>query len=571
MAAPDTFAGPATTDLVSTSAATECGDIDNLSSADDVDRSPETAIDYRIRRGKLSAYGRALRSTSRLKVLLCGVGVFLFAVTLLVLFGTSAANSGTATVMAALLMAVVIATGLYGIWRYTRTHFIEPDLAFRKWLQQVCDGDLEAQIDLPSQHQHHTELSFHTGNLAGSLLQLSNDMETLVENQTTRLNHQKQVLELLFALTADVAGETDEKAVFSTVCSYLANWFGGAVAAAYLADDQLLSLSTKGVSNTGLHDHVDKGLAMLIADVPATLDRRELVSEVTIDEPGPKRIWHRVRLPFFAGEQIAGMIVIRAADNSLSDRLETDRVLAAVSEQLSLFLGKQSAIDQTQLNRIAQDRNLLASEIHDSLAQTLLATGYQITLLRESMQQSQSDHWIGQVQKLQEMVSDANQEVRGLIQEYRSPLSEHRHAASIESTIEQFRESSGLDVFFQNEDPNIRFSPREHNMLQRIIVESLNNAKKYANASMIRVYLRCDPRGVRRLLIEDDGQGFDLAMMDERPDNIGVELGEHVGLAIMHERAVSIGANLVIESEPGEGTRVSLSLPPLIKQEPMSV
>jgi len=100
---------------------------------------------------------------------------------------------------------VLIVLSLFYVYQYTNQHFIEPDLSFRMWLQQVCDGNLDARIGLDENHRHYKELNFHTSNLATSLLRLSDNMDSLVESQTKKLSDQKRVLELLFNLTADVS------------------------------------------------------------------------------------------------------------------------------------------------------------------------------------------------------------------------------------------------------------------------------------------------------------------------------------------------------------------------------
>jgi two-component system nitrate/nitrite sensor histidine kinase NarX len=77
----------------------------------------------------------------------------------------------------------------------------------------------------------------------------------------------------------------------------------------------------------------------------------------------------------------------------------------------------------------------------------------------------------------------------------------------------------------------------------------------------VRVLLTREPGGGAMVLIEDDGVGFETPAPVERT-------GEHIGLAIMDERARRIGGELRIESEPGEGTRVELLLgPPAKKRE----
>ncbi len=86
----------------------------------------------------------------------------------------------------------------------------------------------------------------------------------------------------------------------------------------------------------------------------------------------------------------------------------------------------------------------------------------------------------------------------------------------------------------------------------RIIQESLNNVCKHSRAQNARVMLRNDGDSNFRVLIEDDGVGFQKRVMKGPP-------GEHIGLSIMQDRARHLGGKLQIESEPGEGTRIVLT------------
>jgi len=144
--------------------------------------------DYTTRRGELSAYGRAVNSSRLLRYLLVGLGTLtiVLLVCALLLLPPSFSNARIVIVLA----IATLVTGFVCIWKIAREHFIDPDLAFRKWLQQVCDGELSARIELPTTHRHYKELDFHTRNLASALRQLSTDMESLVDTQTLRLeNH----------------------------------------------------------------------------------------------------------------------------------------------------------------------------------------------------------------------------------------------------------------------------------------------------------------------------------------------------------------------------------------------
>ncbi len=527
------------------------------------DRLPPSH-DYSVRRGEISAYGRAIASAKRLRLLIMIVGipvVFMLALLWIML----RPSLSMALLMLVSVLLIIIIVGLCLVYRYTKLNFIEPDLAFRMWLQQVCDGELDARIGLDKNHRHYKELNFHTQNLALSLRRLSDDMDSLVESQTNKLSEQKRVLELLFTLTADVSSQVEDKAAFVTVCYYVADWFESATVSCYRVvegGDGLRCIATRS------SDKSDSTLTSFDA-IPSNgieeLELDKVPRKITTVEADAHQAVNQIFVPFFAGEQIAGVLIIERAQLQQTEHIETERVLTTVSEQLSLLCGQQLAQDQVLKARLTQDRNELAAEIHDSLAQTLLAMRYQTTLLSEKLKSDGYDDIYEDVLKINGSIEEANEEVRGLIRENRSPLSEHRYAESLQLVIDQFSQGSGIPVFFQSDDPLIRFTPREESALQRIIGEALNNAKKYAKASTIRVYLQRDSSGVRRILVEDDGIGFQQKVVPEDHNVKSIDNGAHIGLTIMQERALNIGAQLFIESEEGEGTRISITMPPLIE------
>ena len=97
-----------------------------------------------------------------------------------------------------------------------------------------------------------------------------------------------------------------------------------------------------------------------------------------------------------------------------------------------------------------------------------------------------------------------------------------------------------------------------HLALYRIAQEALHNVGKHAGASCVNMLLQFEPNLVE-LVIEDDGRGF---AVPESPAEITGS--GHFGLLGIQERAEMMGARLLIESEPGEGTRLTISLPDAI-------
>jgi signal transduction histidine kinase len=114
--------------------------------------------------------------------------------------------------------------------------------------------------------------------------------------------------------------------------------------------------------------------------------------------------------------------------------------------------------------------------------------------------------------------------------------------------VEEVAERIGVRVEIDAEPaPQIRRDEQEQ--LLRIVREAVTNAGRHSQATLIRVQFTNG--GPLRLLIEDDGVGFD-------PDNVGAQ---GFGLVGMHERAAAIGGRFEVDSSPQSGTRIEVNVP----------
>lgn len=515
------------------------------------------------RRGKISTYGRLRRSYRQLVASLLVIAAAAAAVTA---YGIWFSNYGesNARVSWVLLGAIAIGGGWWLV-RYTKRHFVEPDQALRKWLQMVCDGNTDARIDLSASHPHYKELDFHTRNLGSALTRLSSDMDGLVESQTERLAQQNRSLDLLCNLSTDVASVSDEQAIFETVCEHLSKWYGDAHVGVCLTKGNKAVLVVSRSSSERSYDNSNDHTEMDISNVQPI---RAITHELNLNSG----LRHRTLLPFFEGDRVVGALVVDSVKQYPAGDIETARVLQSISEQLTLFYTQQKALDETRTMQAVKERSDLAADIHDSLAQTLTALRYQVNLVEYSLDEPDDRDLAARLKpeldRLKGTIDEANQEVRGLIGEYRKPLAGRRFADSLQQTVDQVQSKTQARIYFQAENAGLSFNQREESQLLRIVGESLNNAVKYSQANMIRVLLNADRHGARRIVVEDDGIGFEIADETENPDSDAAGVisnsikGNHIGLSIMHERAASIGAKLNIETDPGEGTRIQVELPP---------
>jgi len=156
-----------------------------------------------------------------------------------------------------------------------------------------------------------------------------------------------------------------------------------------------------------------------------------------------------------------------------------------------------------------------------------------------------------EVRRLHTALEEAHTSLRELLANFRSRMDERGLVPAIEEMVMRFEEETGISTYFQNECGEVILSPAKEIQVFRIIQEALANVRKHSDARTARILLRNEGGDTYHLLIEDDGLGMAPAISSIR--------GEHVGIAIMRERADRLAGTLQIESDAGEGTRVSLS------------
>ncbi|WP_338845966.1 type IV pili methyl-accepting chemotaxis transducer N-terminal domain-containing protein [Massilia sp. W12] len=200
---------------------------------------------------------------------------------------------------------------------------------------------------------------------------------------------------------------------------------------------------------------------------------------------------------------------------------------------------------------ISEERNLVAQGLHDSIAQGLNFLNIQVQMLEDSLTKGKLDEVAEIAPQLRAGIAESYEDVRELLQNFRSRLAEGSLARSLENTCEKFRRQTGIEIDFQADSEGAPL-PREHQLqILFILQEALSNIRKHAMAAHIRV--RFADRQDIELTVTDDGVGFDLAELQQKGET-------HVGLKIMRERAQRIGADFTLESQPGAGATVRMRL-----------
>ena len=228
------------------------------------------------------------------------------------------------------------------------------------------------------------------------------------------------------------------------------------------------------------------------------------------------------------------------------------QLLEMLGQHLGAALDNQRLSIKARQLAVAEERNLVAQGLHDSLAQGLNFLNLQTQMLGSAVQQRRWDEVEEIVPLLKTGVSESYQDVRELLQNFRTRLGEESLRKAVDDTIGRFRRQTGLNVELHLDDRDgAPLHPDQQLQVLFILQEALSNVRKHAYASKVTV--RIENHRDFGMSIRDNGEGYDPKEVAERSET-------HVGLSIMRERAARLGGQLQMCSAPGQGTEVSLYL-----------
>lgn len=221
---------------------------------------------------------------------------------------------------------------------------------------------------------------------------------------------------------------------------------------------------------------------------------------------------------------------------------------------------RQQLAETERAAGVAGERQRIAHEIHDTLAQGLSSIQM---LLHAANRDLGANGGAGNVDKARERIDLARHTAADNLQEARAmiaalqpvALSQTSLVGALERMSEGFAAAGELDIEVDSDGMVHQLPMKLEAVLLRIAQGAVGNVAKHANATRARITVTYEDKGVR-VDVVDNGDGFDLAAVQSRPAGLG-----HIGLAAMKRRAEEVGGEVVIESTPGHGTAVSVSVP----------
>lgn len=270
---------------------------------------------------------------------------------------------------------------------------------------------------------------------------------------------------------------------------------------------------------------------------------------------GTDGLRYHASIPLYAHGKKLGVLNVASPDwRELSP--DDLRLLVTVGDLLSIAIERARLFERSVQLGAAEERNRLAREIHDTLAQGLAGIALQLetadALLDNGTQPALVHDTIRQALSLtRKNLEEARRSVLDL---RAAPLEGRSLPAALSDLAHEHAQKNHLHLNLNITGGSHPLPVRVEVGLYRIAQEALTNLARHAHAHSLTITLTITS-ACTRLLIEDDGQGFDAAQVPKG----------HYGLIGINERARLLGGQFTLESCPGAGTRLEVIIPAEVK------
>lgn len=369
-----------------------------------------------------------------------------------------------------------------------------------------------------------------------------------LQERNAALESRNAVLRAVYDVSLAVSGRADPEQTIASIVHHARSLLG--------VDAALLALD--GASGELRLRATSAAPGVLLADRPADAGVMER-SESDLDCYLSAGYEVSLSAPVGHGDKRVGMLGLAVAVGG-HRRFDVSQVetLSALATQVGLALEGARLQDELQVLAIQNERERIAREMHDGLAQVLAYVNTKSQAIEELLADGRVDDSRRQLAELAAAARSVYVDVREAILNLSTPMPADRGvSAALEEYAALFAESSKLAVPFRAspEATTARLSAAAQAEVFSIAREALTNVRKHARANRVSLGLAVEGDDFV-LRLEDDGVGFEAELLA-----IGPERWPHFGLAGMRERAESVGGTIVWRSRPGKGTQIELHIP----------
>ncbi len=441
----------------------------------------------------------------------------------------------------------------------TRKAVIDPLKELRVAAERIGAGDLSTPIGATGQGEMRVlgdtfeSMRTQLQTSQDKLLAWANTLEERVAQRTSELD-------ALYQVSRDISSRLDVQHVLRSVTDKAQELLNGEVALLCLLDEEgkVLNLHansgpqeavvrSSALAQGSLANQVLSGNRALPCGVEGCMGSCGIVAE-------PFRTSH-LAAPLRMGDRVIGALCVGSPKNGVFSE-EAESLLTKLANSAAIALENARLYNQAERLAILEERQRIAAEMHDGLAQTLSFAQLSVDLASNQIEDGLLDNAIDTMRGVEKGLDQAVSEIREAIASLQVdfPLY-YTLQQQLADLVKEFSQENEITASWQSGVKSPLVLPhQEAEQVLRVVREALLNAKRHSQAEHISVRLE-QSNSFNETIIEDDGIGFDPGAPSTDDSR------QHFGLNIMRARAARLGGRLKIESFPGQGTRIVLVWP----------
>ncbi|OZG72404.1 nitrate/nitrite two-component system sensor histidine kinase [Hahella sp. CCB-MM4] len=454
------------------------------------------------------------------------------------------AESRVANLRIVQLVALFLTLGLVALSLLILHEHVELPLRILTYrAEKIGEGDFSGEVDLKNQDELGI-LADTINRMSQQLNRMYDTLETKVREKTRALELSANSLNFLYQMAREINESTHEKIDFQ-------DWL---IELSKITGITRIELCLKTPEAVIPYEHVR---ADYMAALPPICDREdcEKCMSVGSDDCSPDGDQLKeVRFGLLKEGIQYGVIVCTLAPGQNLESWQ-QQLLQSFADQVTVALSLKNQSEQERREALMNERNVIARELHDSLAQSLSYLKIQVTRLTRVLGREDMDPEVLEeiTEEIKEGITSAYRQLRELLTTFRLTISEKGLRAAVEHTVESMQEQHpSMKLTLKYSVTDVPFTPNEEIHMLQLVREALQNAMRHSKGSEVQVILKSDQQGTVLVQIDDNGVGI-----PNDPDKLN-----HYGLAIMRERSRNLKGDLSIHRRPEGGTRVQFRFQP---------
>jgi signal transduction histidine kinase len=468
----------------------------------------------------------------------------------------------TTLVLVVALVAFLFLAGL-ALFIFMGRSVVQPIESFTRTIGRIGPDNLSTRMDVRATDEIGllaTSFNRMAGDLENShnaLQAARNELEQKVEARTRGERRRSDQLRAINELGRRISAILSLDELLPYLANSLQQTFNYSVVSIFLLDSSQEGVVLKAGAGghgeaipLGFMARLGEGIVGMVAKSGEPWNVGDVASEpgyVPSREIADTRA--EIAVPIKLGASTFGVLDVQSTTLDAFDEIDLFTV-QTLGDQLAIAIENARLYQESRDVAVIEERNRMAREIHDTLAQGFTGIVLQLEAAEQALAEDNKDAQ-QHLDRARALAKESLKAARRSVWALRPrELEQLPLVAAIRREIEQFTQDTGVRASLNTAGDSRNPSAEIENALLRICQEALTNVRRHAQASRVEIGLAFDEGGVR-LSIDDDGAGFD-------PD---ARIEDRFGLISMGERAKLLGGALIVSSEKGKGTHLEVTIP----------